>query len=153
MRRYKPDIMTVLILLVAIGVIASTGIQAQEINKQQPFHVTGMSTGCIGVSGSHASCMSDGYMILGITDNALPEINRLWLPYRLAQDDTSRITSFSALEDRPCEASWDSSRSLMNAAFSDPKIGLSRYLTFDFEMEDIRRFEISSIYLGFKDCW
>ena len=153
MRHYRPDIMTVLIVLVAIGVIASTTIQAQEISNHRPLHVTAMSTACIDVFSNRGSCTSGGGMMLGVTDNALAETSRLWQPYRLAQDETAPTVSFFALQDRPCKASWQTARSFVNAAFSDPRIGLSRYLTFDFEMKDIRSFEISSIYLGFKDCW
>ena len=152
MRRYKPDIMTVLIVLVAIGVIASTSIQAQEFTAKRPLQLTAMAA-CPDISHSHASCTSGSDMILGISGEGSQAGDKLWLPHSLSVDEAPLTAPLFALEDHSCKSSRKSSQSLMNTEFSDMKIGLSRYLTFDFEMEDIRRFEISSIYLGFKDCW
>jgi len=153
MRRYKPDMMTALVVLVVIGVVMTASIQAQEFRSNQLLHITGISKRCIDIPGGDVSCLSSNDIVLGITHEPSYAINKLWQPHRLSQEDDLLTTSFSALENHPCKKSHKSTQSSLNADFSDYKIGLSRYMTVDFEMEDISRFEISSIEFGFKDCW
>jgi len=154
MHRYKPDMMTVLIILVAIGVITTTSIQAQEIRNNQPLYVTKMSVSCIDMSAGSVPCMSSrNDMMLGITDGSTVVADKLWQPHHLGQDDAQFAGPFFALKDHSCKKPHKSNKSSIYDEFSELKIGLSKYLTIDFEMDDISRLEISSIYLGFKDCW
>lgn len=153
MRRYKPDMMTVLVILVAIGVIMTTSIQAQESRNNRSFFITKKSASCIDKSIRDLSCISNNDVVLGITDDPSLAINKLLQPHSMFQGDVSHTTSFFALEDNPCKKALKSAQSSSNADISDFKVGLSRYLTVDFEMNDISRLEILSIQVGFKDCW
>lgn len=154
MRRYKPDMMTVLVILVAIGVITTASIQAQEAHNRQPAYMQA-SANCIDVFSSPVSCRSNpGLVTAGVSDSTSPSGSKIWQAHTLDHEDTAHATSFFALKGHSCDkASKLEGPALTAADFTDMKIGLSRYVSIDFEMDDISRLEISGVYLGFKDCW
>lgn len=154
MRCYKPDMLTVLVILVAIGVITTASIQAQEIgNKQSPYNMK-VSALCIDILNSGTSCFSHHDLVQAKVANAASLSDRkIWQAHTLDHEDAVQPTSLFALKDHSCDKASTSRGPSLNADFTDMKIGLSRYVSVDFEMDDISHLEISGVYLGFKDCW
>lgn len=152
MHRYKPDILTVLILLVAIGVLTTTRIYAQDKSAGRVDYPPGLTATCRGIPGSDDLCLT-GYEIAQNMTN--PSVaNKLWQPYHLPSQNGPVSNLFIALQGGPCWGKFhDSSSKSADSMLSDLKIGLPRYLTMDFEMDDVSRFEFSRIYVGIKDCW
>lgn len=153
MRCYKYDMMTVLVVLATLGIITATSTQAQEISNIRSLYMTKTSIRCIDIPSSNTACMLGNEMIAGITHAPSYTANNPWQSHRLFTEEAVISTSLFVSGDRDCKMSQDSTQSSINAEFSDFKIGLSQYLTFDFEMDDVSRLEISSIYFGFKNCW
>jgi hypothetical protein len=153
MRRYKPDIMTALMVwLVAIGVLTTTSIFAQDNIAGRVDYPPGLVATCRGIPGNDALCLT-GYEIVQNMKNS-PVTNKLWQPYHLSSHDGPVAKLFVALREGHCSGIFqDSSSTSTDAMLSDLKIGLPRYLIMDFEMEDVSRLEFSRIYVGIKDCW
>lgn len=155
MRRYKPDMLAILVILVAIGVITTASIQAQEIGNKQLAYNAKVSVRCIDILNSGASCLPEHGLVQGkVADEASLSDSKIWQTHTLNHGDTVHATSLFALKGHPCDKASKLERPALTAAdFTDMKIGLSRYVSIDFEMDDISRMEVSGVYLGFKDCW
>ena len=154
MRRYKPDMMTILVILVAIGVITITSIQAQEIeNKQLPYTMK-VSASCIDIFTGDTSCLSHHDPAQAVMTDALSHSDsRIWQAHTLDHEESAHAIPLFALKDNYCDKADKMEKLSVNADFSNMKFGLSRNVTIDFEMEAASHLEISGIYLGFKDCW
>ena len=154
MRRYKPDMMTILVILVAIGVITITSIQAQEIeNKQLPYTMK-VSASCIDIFTGDTSCLSHHDPAQAVmTDARSHSDSNIWQAHTLDHEEAAHATPLFALKDNYCDKADKMEKLSVNADFSNMKFGLSRNVTIDFEMEAASHLGISGIYLGFKDCW
>jgi len=148
----KFDVMTALAGLVAVTASTSATLQAQEISKHRLSLITAMPTLCIDIPGIAASCLTRRENMLGITGDSKFARSRVWQSDRLSQTDAAVTTPLFTLQDNSCEKWQNSPPSSLTTEYPDP-ISLTRYLTVDFEMDNINRFELSSLYVGFKDCW
>lgn len=154
MRRYKPDMMTILVILVAIGVITTTSIQAQEIENRQPSYKMKVSASCIDIFTGDSSCLSHHDPVpAAMTDAPSYSDGKIWQAHTLGHEEAAHPTPLFALKDNFCDKADEMEELSVNADFSNMKIGLSRNVTIDFEMEAASHLGISGIYLGFKDCW
>jgi hypothetical protein len=152
MRGINSGVMTVLAGIIAVIEGTTATAQAQEINHHRSTFMAAMPTLCIDLPSGNTTCLSNNKALRAMThDNFLPR-NRLWRSNQFSQQDTYIATSLFSLQDRTCDNWQNPARSPMMAEYPDP-ISLTRYLTVDFEMDNINRFELSSLFLGFRDCW
>jgi hypothetical protein len=147
----KLGIRAALMGLFAVTASTTATLQAQEIKNHQLSIFTTMPTFCIDVPGV-ATCLASWNNILGITRDAPALRHKRLQSDFLSQVDIADTAPLFTLQDRPCEKWQYSPKSSLNTDYPDP-ISLTRHLTVDFEMDEINRFELSSLYLGFRDCW
>ena len=148
----KSGVMAALAGLFVVAASTTATLQAQEISSRRTSIATVMPTLCIDIPGRAASCLSSRDNLLGITHDSLSIYGGLMQSDHLSQVDTADTTTLFSMQDRTCEKWQNTSRLTMTTEYPDP-ISLTRYLTVDFEMDNINRFELSSLYFGFKDCW
>ena len=152
MRGINSGVMTVLAGIIAVTLGTTATAQAQEIIHHRLTFITAMPTLCIGLPTGNKTCLSNNEALLGMTHDSFLPRNRLWRSNQVSQRNTSIATSLFSLQDRPCDNLQNPPQSPTMGEYPDP-ISLTRYLTVDFEMDDINRFELSSLFLGFRDCW
>ena len=148
----KSGVMTALALFVVVTASITATLQAQEISSHRSSITTAMPTLCIDIPGRAASCLSSRDNLLGVTHDSLPIHGGLLPSDHLSQVGSASTDPLFTLQDSPCEKWQNTSRSSMATDYPDP-ISVTRYLTVDFEMDNINRFELSSLSFGFKDCW
>lgn len=152
MRGINPGVVTVLAGIIAVTAATAATAQAQELHHYRSSFITAMPTLCIGMPSGNTTCLSNNQAILGMTHGTFLPRNRLWQSDQFSQRDTTIAVSPFSPQERACDNWQNPPQSQTVGEYPDP-ISLTRYLTVDFEMDNTNRFELSSLYLGFRDCW
>lgn len=157
-RRRKPDIMTLLVIAVAVGVITTTTVQANETSDLS--RILGMST-CITLPEQAPACVTLNTIVNGTTSNGMNTPSGNVSEYEWSEPSIKRAellasATFVPFKESRCSdrASFNSQQITGSDELTEMRIDLNNYLGLDVGMRgDFINASVSSIYLGFKDCW